>query len=140
MTDALRAAAGQIKGSTGIDPSRIEARSLRSGGATAMLCANIDITTIQLIGRWRSDSMLLYLRAQAMELTQPFASKMLQHGSYTFPVGCAVDHDLYPDQTPANITDLKDNPDKHALICSETAKAVYQILHGLPGLEDPDIQ
>ena len=136
MTAALRLAAAKTVRVTGIDPSRIEARSLRSGGATAMLCANIDITTIQLIGRWRSDSMLLYLRTQAMELTQPFAKRMLAHGSYTFPQGAPSDHDLYPLQTPAPIAAAKDLETNWSKICAATFAATEHSLHGLPSMEE----
>ena len=132
MTTALRLAAKTTVEATGIDPKRIESRSLRSGGATAMLCANIDPTTIQLIGRWRSDSMLLYLRAQAMEFTAPFAKQMLHHGSYTFPKHCPPDFDLYPLETPSLIQQAKASRDNWGLICNATADAIDQIHHYTP--------
>jgi hypothetical protein len=51
---------------TGIDPEKLTAQSLRLGGATALLCAQIDRDTIKLIGRWKLDAMLRYLHAQAV--------------------------------------------------------------------------
>ena len=84
ITPLLRAAAATVEHTTGIPPAKIQAYSLRSGGATALLCAGTDPLIIQLIGRWNSDAMLRYLRTMATAVTAPLASKMLQHGRYTF--------------------------------------------------------
>ena len=51
--------------SRGIPAASISCRSLRPGGATALLCAGVDDETIKLIGRWQSDAMLRYLRVDA---------------------------------------------------------------------------
>lgn len=67
-----------------------------------------------------------------MELTRPFASKMLNHGSYTFPQGCSKDHDLYPTETPEKVLAIKDSTDHWSLICSETAKAIDLTCHWPP--------
>jgi hypothetical protein len=40
----------------GIQPHEIDARSLRAGGDTALLCANVDPNKIQILGRWKSDA------------------------------------------------------------------------------------
>ena len=56
ITNALRHAAIDVQHLTGIDPFLISARSLRPGGATALLCAGIDPDVIQLLGRWKSDA------------------------------------------------------------------------------------
>jgi len=84
ITNALRHAAAELEPTTGIKPSLISARSLRPGGATALLCAGVDKDAIQLLGRWKSDAMLRYLRIQAASLAHNYAQKMLDHGSYTF--------------------------------------------------------
>ena len=84
VTNALRHAAGLHADETGVDPSLISARSLRPGGATALLCAGIDKDAIQLLGRWKSDAMLRYLRIQAASVAFNYAQVMLNHGSYTF--------------------------------------------------------
>ena len=68
----------------GLRPGDIEARSLRSSGAMALLCAQIDTDLIQLVGRWRSDSMLRYLHVQAAPIMSPLASAMTQGGDFTF--------------------------------------------------------
>jgi hypothetical protein len=84
ITNALRHAATALRQSTGIDPLLLSARSLRPGGATALLCAGIDADVIQLLGRWKSDAMLRYLRVAAHAHNSNLAQQMLQSGNYTF--------------------------------------------------------
>jgi hypothetical protein len=84
LTTALRAAATALFPLLGIPPAELSARSLRSGGATAMLCARIDPQTIRMLGRWHSDEMLRYLHLQALPHTRSIAADMVQHGSFTF--------------------------------------------------------
>ena len=107
VTNALRHAAKSLEPTTGIAFDLLSARSLRPGGATALLCANISADAIQLLGRWKSDAMFRYLRIQAA--TTNYAQLMLDHGSYTFapqvhaagglptaapvPVQALLDHD-----------------------------------------------
>jgi len=73
-----------------IKPSEIEARSLRAGGATALLVANVDPNTIQLLGRWKSDAMLKYLHASANPNVQRFARSMFEAGAASFRPGLIV--------------------------------------------------
>jgi hypothetical protein len=82
ITVALRSAAHLVGATVGFLPADVSCRSLRAGGAMAMLCARIDPLTIQLLGRWRSDAMLRYLHVQAAPLTNDIASRMLQGGQY----------------------------------------------------------
>jgi hypothetical protein len=103
ITTALRAAASTVESTTNIPARRIEARSLRSGGATALACAQQDTSLIRLIGRWRSDSMLLYLRAQADATTANLAAHMLNAGAYTFAPTTTDNSDLLPLQAPADL-------------------------------------
>jgi hypothetical protein len=84
ITAALRHAARLAHPTTGIDPNKLTARSLRPGGATALLCAQIDSDTIKLVGRWKSDAMLRYLHAQAFPALGNLAHAMFRHGSFTF--------------------------------------------------------
>ena len=89
VTNALRHAASSIQHVTGIDPQLISARSLRPGGATALLCADAGADAIMLLGRWKSDAMFRYLRVQAA--TSKFSQLMLNHGACTFaPSACAA--------------------------------------------------
>jgi hypothetical protein len=84
VLNGLRHTARAIQHLTGIDPSWISARSLRPGGATALLCAGVDSDNIKLLGRWKSDAMFRYLRAQAHTFASNFARGMLTAGRYTF--------------------------------------------------------
>lgn len=109
----LRQAAKSVQHITGIPPDRIQAYSLRSGGATALLCAKVDQTVIQLIGRWKSDAMFRYLRTQAMPVTNHTAHLMLSSGTYTFAPTAANEPDppdLLPEQTPPAILQALGDP------------------------------
>jgi len=99
-TVALRTAAASVQATTGIPPDRLSVRSLRPGGATAMLCANIDSDLIKLIGRWKSDAMLRYLRVGSHDTTSALAARMHAAGSYTFSTLNPTD---LPDQTPPSV-------------------------------------
>ena len=85
ITEALRAGVTLLgPDSVDLHPHEIEARSLRAGGATALLCAGIDSNTIQLIGRWKSDAMLRYLHVSALPVMNRYASHMYSGGNYSF--------------------------------------------------------
>jgi hypothetical protein len=84
VTARLREAAAAVQHQTGIPPTKIEAYSLRAGGATALLCAGVDEKLIRLLGRWHSDAMFRYLRTMALPTVQHAAPVMLQSGRYTF--------------------------------------------------------
>ena len=104
ITNALRHAAKYVQEDTGILPHLISARSLRPGGATALLCANVDPNTIQLLGRWRSDAMLRYLRVQAHAFRSNFAQQMLSAGNFTFAPGADSSEELpVPQNLPAAV-------------------------------------
>ena len=91
ITSAVRSALALVDPSTlDISPEDISARSLRAGGATALLCAGVDRDTIQLLGRWQSDAMLRYLHVSAHPVTNQLASAMFAGGSYTFAPGTYV--------------------------------------------------
>ena len=66
----------------GITPDDVDARSLRAGGATALLCARVDKDDIMLFGRWKSDAMLRYLHIAYNPAVHLFARQMLEHGDY----------------------------------------------------------
>ena len=105
VTNALRHAATAVRDLTGIDPMLVSARSLRPGGATALLCADVDSDSIKLLGRWKSDAMLRYLRIQAHVVRSNFAQKMLEHGGYTFHPQRLTTYDL-TEQTPVHVTHI----------------------------------
>ena len=105
ITNGLRHAARALQPRTGIPPDKISARSLRPGGATALLCAGVDPNHIQLLGRWKSDAMLRYLRVAAASRHTNYAGLMLRHGTYTFtPARPVAPHDpLLPRKAPAAV-------------------------------------
>jgi len=113
ITNALRHAATSVQDTTGIDPALISARSLRPGGATALLCAGIDKDAIQLLGRWKSDAMLRYLRIQAASLQFNYAQQMLDAGAYTFHPQVLADDGL-PNEAPVAVAALLQHEELYA--------------------------
>ena len=73
ITKLLKGAVSLSGENLGFLPKDVSARSLRAGGALALLCSSIDTDIIRLIGRWRSDEMLRYLHLQAEPLMQRFS-------------------------------------------------------------------
>lgn len=86
LTNLLRTSVAMLP-DLGIKPEEITARSLRAGGAMALLCGKVDTDTIMLVGRWRSDAMFRYLHAQALPIIRDLAHTMLHHGAYTLAPG-----------------------------------------------------
>ena len=90
-TTVLRAAASLVEHVTNVPAKLFTVRSLRPGGATALLCAGVDSDTIKLLGRWKSDAMFHYLRVQADAQDKHYPQLMLDNGSFTFsPGACAA--------------------------------------------------
>ena len=83
VTTLLRKAVAEHGQAFGLKPSDVEARSLRSSGAMALLCARVDTNLIQLVGRWRSDAMFRYLHVQAAPLTSRLAPQMFHFGNFS---------------------------------------------------------
>ena len=67
----------------GFEAHEIGTHSIRSGGAMAMKLAGIDDTTIQLLGRWKSNSFLKYIRKQIAQFTSNISKRMLENQSFT---------------------------------------------------------
>jgi hypothetical protein len=106
LSTAIRLAARQHASTTNIADWLLSARSLRPGGATALLCANIATDTIQLLGRWKSDTMMRYLRVAALAHTANLTQAMLDAGAYTFAPNTVEDHYLpVPLEAPAPFLD-----------------------------------
>ena len=80
LTTLLRRSAALLHSTLGLDPADISARSLRAGGAMALLNAQVDSNVIKLIGRWRSDEMLRYLHLQAYPQMRTYAPRMAGGG------------------------------------------------------------
>lgn len=83
ITQALRLVVGRLGPRLGILPGDISSRSLRAGGAQALLCAGVDYAKIQLIGRWKSDTALQYLHAAALPAMKDYATRMVAGGSFS---------------------------------------------------------
>mmetsp|Transcript_20739 Transcript_20739/g.60329 ORF Transcript_20739/g.60329 Transcript_20739/m.60329 type:complete len:132 (+) Transcript_20739:903-1298(+) len=83
ITSALRTAVTSLGDKVGFRAEDVSARSMRAGGAKALLLSKVDSDTIRLVGRWRSDVMLRYLHTMAKPFTQGLASQMVAHGEYT---------------------------------------------------------
>ena len=111
ITNALRHAAKSLQPVTGIDFSLLSARSLRPGGATALLCANVSADAIQLLGRWKSDAMFRYLRIQAA--TTHYSQLMLDNGSYTFAPQVHANGGL-PQEAPVAVAQLLQHDELYA--------------------------
>ena len=86
LTKQLRTSVAMLP-HLGIKPSELTARSLRAGGAMALLCGRVGTDIIKLVGRWRSDAMFRYLHAQALPITHNLARIMVTHGAYTLIPG-----------------------------------------------------
>lgn len=84
VTDLIRQVVRSHGAPFGLQEAHVSAKSLRASGAMALLIAKIDPDLIQLIGRWKSDSMLRYLHVQALPVMQNHAAAMLRHGDYTY--------------------------------------------------------
>ena len=89
ITALLRSAAAQTP-QIRYKPSDVTARSLRAGGAMALLIGKVDITKIRLQGRWRSDAVFRYLHSEALPLVDNLASTMVDAGAYTLLPGTGL--------------------------------------------------
>ena len=83
ITAALRTGTRQIGKSIGLAPEDVSARAMRAGGAMALLLGNVDTDKIKMLGRWKSDAMMVYLHTSARPLMQRFADVMVEHGEYS---------------------------------------------------------
>lgn len=72
------------------EPKDVTTRSLRSGGAMALLCGRVDITNIRLVGRWASDCAFQYLHAQALPVINKLSRTMVTAGAFTLLPGQTI--------------------------------------------------
>ena len=79
----LRAAAIQYgEARLGFPASRIGTHSLRAGAAMAMFLAGVPVETIQLIGRWWSQTFMQYIRIQVQQMTRGVADVMTTNPNF----------------------------------------------------------
>ena len=110
ITNALRHSASHLYSRLQVDPKLLSARSLRPGGATALLVAGISTDKIQLLGRWKSDAMFRYLRIQAS--IGALSQSMLDSGRYTFSPAAFSSGGL-PEDPPPDIASLLTHAELH---------------------------
>ena len=78
----------------------------------ALLAAGVAPDRIEMMGRWRSDAMRIYLRMGAYTVTKEYAQLMLDSGAYSFAIPNTADHGdnpppLLPEALPDSLTDLE---------------------------------
>lgn len=66
------------KESLGFNSKEIGTHSIRSGGAMIYCLAKTESYIIQIIGRWKSDSFLKYIRKQIQEFTSGITDEVLK--------------------------------------------------------------
>jgi integrase len=105
ITSTLRKAVKALNLETqGITPSLISSHSLRAGGATALHLNGFDTKTIQIMGRWSSDTFLTYIHHQISAFSHGMSSAMATnipfHNTQHLHVHPAVGDIILP-QSPA---------------------------------------
>ena len=77
ITTMVRLAAVDLKlAERGFPPSRVGSHSLRAGGAVALAVNGASRDMIKKIGRWSSDTFLMYIHEQISQLTKGVAERM----------------------------------------------------------------
>jgi hypothetical protein len=66
----------------GYTATDIGTKSLRSGAAMALFLMNHSTERIMLLGRWKSDAFLVYIRPQVLEWTNNMSRDMIRHDSF----------------------------------------------------------
>jgi hypothetical protein len=98
VTNFLRHAMRINTHRTGIKPLEISARSLRAGGAMALLHGKVDLSNIRMMGWWHSDAMMRYLHVQAQPILGNYDARMFKEGTYSFLTDETVPNiDVYDD-------------------------------------------
>ena len=63
--------------SLGFTSADVGTHSIRSGAAMALQLSGVPPHLIKLLGRWKSDSFLCYIRKQVLELSQGVSQRMI---------------------------------------------------------------
>lgn len=71
----------------GVELSNIGNHSIRTSCAMLLYLANVRTSTIMLIGRWKSDAFLLYIRRQVKEFTEGVTLRMIDQSDTFFSIG-----------------------------------------------------
>jgi hypothetical protein len=100
VTEVLRYAIRINIHQTGIESLELSARSLRAGGAMALLHGKVDLSNIRMMGRWHSDAMMCYLHFEAQPMLGNYSALIFNEGTYSFlldktvPIIDVYDNDL----------------------------------------------
>ena len=62
----------------GFISKEVGTHSIRSGGAMALCLAKVETYIIKIIGRWKSDSFMKYIRKQVQQFTSGITERMVQ--------------------------------------------------------------
>lgn len=116
ITQALRVAAHATTATLNITPARISARSLRAGGAMALLCAGVTPIVVKMVARWQSDTMMRYLHVQALPHTSRLARDMVTHGHFTL-----LPHSTIPPAALPLLTEAAATAAAHPALAAEAA-------------------
>ena len=77
MTRAVRIAVADLGlERNGLSPAQVGSHSLRAGGAMAMYLNNVPHDTVRKIGRWQSDTFLMYIHEQIAAFAHRVSKKM----------------------------------------------------------------
>ena len=83
MINTLRKAVRMIgEPALGFKSSEVGTHSLRSGGAMALCLAGIEEYRIKIIGRWKSDGFMKYIRKQIKQFTEGVSARMIENESF----------------------------------------------------------
>lgn len=74
----------------GHDPDDIGLHSARSAAAMAMILAGLPTYMVMLVGRWKSDSFLLYIRKQVAEFSNNISKNMINVMTFFHPPSAAL--------------------------------------------------
>ena len=70
------------KENLGFDSSDVGCHSIRSGAAMALYLGHVPVLTIMIIGRWKSDAFLRYIRKQVALFSENLTDRMLEVDSF----------------------------------------------------------
>ena len=80
MNRAIKHAVGALRLETnGLTPAHVGSHSLRAGGAMAMYLNGVPHDTIRKMGRWTSDTFLMYVHEQISAISAGVSLKMSSH-------------------------------------------------------------
>ena len=66
----------------GYNASDLGTRSIRSRAAMGLFLANTPVARIMMLGRWKSEAFLVYIRPQVLEWTHSMSTNMITHDTF----------------------------------------------------------